>query len=416
MTCKNIFLLSFFMAFASCKQVEKQPVKEFTPVNIGEIKKLPVQEDNSITVPIPEVDSQFNIAEWIEDFKYLPLETTDGAYMGQYRKVLFHKDRIYVFDIESNLVNIFDMYGKHIRTIGQKSDAPDGLVSLWGFLIDPFQERVMLYDYFARKMVYYTLEGDFLFKRDMPFSSEQSAVALSPNCFILVGGSRSLNKENGHLGELKNYQLYYTDSLLHIKEVAYLNPHPDLGYIHPKCLQPSSTEPLFFSHYFNHDLDKVTEAGISLAYRLDYSKHTDIFTLEKAMKAPQDSKEGGWDYMHQHNVTYDLYETPSSLLIKTAANNFRRSFYTYFDKQSKKSISFPNESVLSFTSEFIFSSFLGVYKDYIVAYVEAEKLKLLRNLWKKHHRKMDEQIADMIDGLHDDDNAVLVFLKFKPIQ
>lgn len=60
-------------------------------------------------------------SDLIEEFIYIPLETTEDAFIGYYCNVIFHNGYIYILDAYSaNTVLIYDINGRFINRIGTK--------------------------------------------------------------------------------------------------------------------------------------------------------------------------------------------------------------------------------------------------------------------------------------------------------
>ena len=95
--------------------------------------------------------------------------------------------------------------------------------------------------------------------------------------------------------------------------------------------------------------------------------------------------------------------------------DYTKEFYTYYDKNTHKAISFK-DTELDFDTDFIFSSVTSVSEDYIIGYVSAERLINLKKQKELSKTKMSPEIATLIDNLQSDDNDVVVLFKLKSIQ
>ena len=98
--------------------------------------------DNSGENSIIDVESAIgtgkirNASEFIKDIKYIPLETTGESIVGNIRKIVVHENKIYVSD-DKKVINIFDMTGRHIRTLNRTGRGPEEYLNLTDFTIDP---------------------------------------------------------------------------------------------------------------------------------------------------------------------------------------------------------------------------------------------------------------------------------------
>ncbi len=68
---------------------------------------------------------------------------------------------IYLIDALSAHIRVFDKDGQYLRTIGRKGQGPGEIQSPYYVQITP-QNEVLVYDFMAQRMIFYSLEGEFL--------------------------------------------------------------------------------------------------------------------------------------------------------------------------------------------------------------------------------------------------------------
>ena len=145
-----IFILTFIMAISSGKQ---------KPVWKGTIK----QENGVIVVKNPK-EPMYN-----EDIFYLEEELSIGEAKGR-EEYLFsqvgdiavdEEEKIYVLDSKESQLKVFDKNGQYSKKIGKMGQGPGEMRGPRSLLITP-QQEILVNDPGARKIHFFTLDGNYL--------------------------------------------------------------------------------------------------------------------------------------------------------------------------------------------------------------------------------------------------------------
>lgn len=369
------------------------------PILPGEGEKIKVEQ------PLPRIKA----SELVESYRYIPLETKEESLMGYIQKVIFYEDRIYVRDVETNSVYIFDLTGKFLNKIGKKGQAPGEFTDLlYGMLADPFNNRLLVYDQGNRKMNYFTLDGNYLFSRDVPMILDGSFTFLSPNRILV---SNHKNVENGHLGEWDDYRIVQLDSTLQIAGGGYKYDEN----VHANCIFPvfpASNVDILFKPMFDNEFYSVSPEGLKRKYRIDYSRFDNV--LDTARLNNLVDKREIFDYLFTATYTQpQSVETKDFFCFETYPQDGLKSFYTFYDKNSKRGISFRK---MVYDVDFMFDYIGSCYEDYVVGVVDPPSLKSLYAAYKENNRPGTPEVMQMIEKLKDDDNSVLVLFKPKALK
>ncbi len=103
-------------------------------------------------------------ADWIADMQFIPLETVDDYFVPDDAIFKFRKELILVGNMDQLL--IFDKSGKFLNAIRAKGGGPDEYRYIADFDLLPDKDEIVICGY--EKMVFFSLEGDFIEKQDIP--------------------------------------------------------------------------------------------------------------------------------------------------------------------------------------------------------------------------------------------------------
>ena len=392
-----------------CTYKGNKALNSFTFKTADNASVLPLSQESGLKIKVEEPLPGIKASELVESYKYIPLETRNESLIGYIRKVWFYSDRIYVRDVETNMIYIFNQSGKYLNKIGQRGNGPGEFSDLlYGMTIDPFANRLLVYDQGKRKMNYFTLDGAYLFDRDVPMILDSNFSVMSPNRILV---SNHKNIENDHLGKWDSYRIIQLDSLLQIAGGGYeYDDNVHARYLSP--VFPPSGENILYNPMFSNDFYSVSSAGLNLKYSLDYSRFENVIDTGYVNKL--NNAGDIFDYME--STTYVLpecIETSSFFWFKTHSQNNSNEFYTYYDKGSKLNVSF--RKVIQ-DVDFIYDYTKAYCDDYIVGIVDVPTLRALYDACKKNLVKGKKKNMEMIEKMKDDDNSVLVLFKLKPLK
>lgn len=406
---KRIVVLLGLIAFcSSCQEVIRKG-RPYPAVNTDSVTVIPTDEKHVEVIKVSDnVKSKVLSSELIEDFYYVPLETTDESLFAYCNNLEFYGDKIYLFDrLGAEKLFIFDKQGKFLNCVGNKGGAPYEFYTPKAFAVDKAHKQFVIYDNQKRKWMIFTDEGDFITSYDVKFRM-RSCFQILPNgeyVSAIDAGDR-----NHHLGKYAYYKVIYTDTLGRLLKAAYTFPEKVYTTIVYDPLIWSNDELLYFSLY----RDKVytlKDSVFEMRYKFDYSDFSSF--KEKDLEA-FDNYEDFYRYCSSHTYLSGFAENSTHLFLKTSSED-GKDFVSFYDKRSKKMVSC---SFIYYDTDFAieFMNNIFSYKDYFVALVEPETLKgLKKHIETTTHYPMKEENRKMIENLKDDDNLVLVFFKIKAL-
>ena len=129
--------------------------------NLRDTVSFAMETENAVTITVPPPTDNLKASDLFEDFKYIPLESSEKSFMGQYQGLCLYENRIFVHDIETNMIYIFNLQGKFINKVGKRGNGPGEFFQPESMTVDPFRKQLLVYDTFIKEMFYFTLDGDF---------------------------------------------------------------------------------------------------------------------------------------------------------------------------------------------------------------------------------------------------------------
>jgi hypothetical protein len=405
---KKIWCGLFPLLLWGCTSQGNRSHSDFVLETSNDVSKLPTSTENGINIKVESPLPEIKASELIAEYKYIPLETKPESFMGQLHNVIFYEDYIYVHDIEANIICIFDRNGQYLNKVGVKGDGPGEFTLLLEMTIDPFAKRMLVYDMRLRKILYFSLKGDYLFSRDINLRMNGDFQVISPNQILTY---HAKSRHNVHLGEMDSYRIIMLDSLLKVSGYGHLyDDNVESAYSPP--VFPHSSEGVLYNPIYTTDFYSVTSQAIDLKYHIDYSNFANPINPDKVAEM-SNSKE---IMKYLFSSTYTLIkpvETSDFFCFRTYPQNYENVFYTYYDKQAKRHLSFRK---IIPDIDFAFNYILSNCDDYMVAEVNVSTLKALEEACKEGLVKGKKENMEMIEKLKDDDNSVLVLFKLKPLK
>ncbi|MCD8042918.1 MAG: 6-bladed beta-propeller [Tannerellaceae bacterium] len=406
---KILFILLVFLFF-SC-QHNRKPFSNFAVPS----------ELNSNSIPIVKVDSGFTkrivvnkplekvfTSELIEEFFYIPLETnTEDAFIGYYYNVIFHNGYIYILDIFSaNAVLIYNTNGQFIKKIGTKGGGPEEYGILLGMCIDKQNDYLLIYDNGKRRIMYYTLEGEYIKYINVPFRFSGRFQVMPSGDLVAV---TSQCQGNFHLGEYDKYRLIYMDSTSVITKFGYEyddNLNLSIGWSN---IFDNGRDYSYYPQYLN-SIYNVSDTLLLHKYEIDCN-YFDPFDINKISEySTMKSFDKDWD----SHTSLDPYMAETDSHFYFVINDERKKYYYFYDKESENLIGFKD---IKFDNEFVIDELFTIFNndEYFIGMVSPNKLLDLKKYKEMQNTPLSENLSKMIDSLDEEDNKVLVLFKVKKL-
>lgn len=123
---------------------------------------------NTIAVPLNGESGSIKMSDVIERLEYIQLETTPECLIGRVDRIIPIKQAFLLVDRwKTKTVFIFDRAGKFIRKISRKGRGPQEYISLADVDYDTDAGQLVVLDSYGQKLLFYSLEGEFVKKIDL---------------------------------------------------------------------------------------------------------------------------------------------------------------------------------------------------------------------------------------------------------
>ena len=193
---KELILITFALIIVGC---------------LGQSSSSIFSDTNCIEIDIDGVKTSENIcfSNFFENFKLIPLETTEECQIGRIDNIRIIRDKIVVLDKSiAKSVFVFDLTGKFLTRIGRIGKGPGEYISLTTISTDETRNEIAVYDGMLNRILLFSSSGTFL--KDVQLNSKISAKSIELfKDYIYV---------SNYIHETSKYLLYAIDRNGKIKD------------------------------------------------------------------------------------------------------------------------------------------------------------------------------------------------------
>ena len=242
---------------ASCTQ---QQSSESVPEDVEEISIDPTD--------IPE---KADISEWIKEVRLIPLQESDGLYIGQANELVLHNGHYVVLDRHvSKQAAVFDTLGNPVASFGKIGRGPGELVQLVDMWLTN-ANNIELYDNYLTRILTYGQDYQLIGERSFENRAMFQAVETIPGADGYIGFAGRSVYNQPYDGQ--SYRLAFLNDSLEITgtELQYdpkLNGALIMTPDNPFAKVNDTL--LFFEHYTNAIFQVKPNGQLAERYRLSY--------------------------------------------------------------------------------------------------------------------------------------------------
>lgn len=202
-------LIGIIACCASCSRHAKNAE---APLNLAKLDTIDIRKES--TVPMDSI---------IDNVSYVKLQSTGDVLIGDVWKLWVTEDRIIVADYyKSQAVFVFDRQGKNLAVINALGRGPQEYTRISAVTLTPDRKRIVVFDNGSQKLLYYDLNGRYLYKKQLGFWAGNLEYIDDENIVLVTYGTESTDKGlasyAGH-----NDMVYIVDTTLQIKKSMFPN-------------------------------------------------------------------------------------------------------------------------------------------------------------------------------------------------
>ena len=261
----QIYLLTILLTLAACNGGSSD--QEFPTINKVEdhikIIKIPKEILSS-----NKKEVLFDPSQVVKDFDVVALETTPEALVGNIDELFFDDEKIFVIDRRvAKSIFIFKQNGDFISKIDRRGRGPTEYFEIYDATIDKSQKHIIIQDLEGRKFQYYDYNGDYLFKKKMPFLFDSFEVLDS--AMMAFHTSRSYNIDFPGLHHKADVTIGKVDGTVHFihKSKTYRD---DFTFVNRTKRISKFNDIVRYNPTYNDTIFSVTNNRLIAEYVLDF--------------------------------------------------------------------------------------------------------------------------------------------------
>lgn len=354
--------------------------------NNNESDSAPLQ-----VVVVPE-QADMPIDSIIEKVDYIKLGDTGDVLIGDVSKLWITPQHIVIVDkFKAMSIFVFDRAGNAQAVINRLGRGPQEYTSLTDVCLTPDQQRIVVLDNSKKKLLYYNMEGDFLYDKNTSFWIGDLAYADEQHIIAKTYGAQ--NEDPGLTSyENKDDNLYILDTLMHIKQSMM-----------PRTAILKQFEDRLYANAIHGDtIYRVAGSdGLVPQYRLDMSAINGVTnfgeeSMEKVMEIRKNNAYFPNDYVDGKDFALFRFSMPVAPYMQLIMHNKHTGQNYSIEGTSKKALNI------------YFMEVSYAFDDQFVAAIPA-----FRFVGDNTPMPGSEQRAVIQKNLTDEDNPVLLFYTLK---
>ena len=354
--------------------------------NNNESDSAPLQ-----VVVVPE-QADMPIDSIIEKVDYIKLGDTGDVLIGDVSKLWITPQHIVIVDkFKAMSIFVFDRSGNAQVVINRLGRGPQEYTSLTDVCLTPDQQRIVVLDNSKKKLLYYNMEGDFLYDKNTSFWIGDLAYADEQHIIAKTYGAQ--NEDPGLTSyENKDDNLYILDTLMHIKQ----------SMMPRTAILKQFEDRLYVNAIHGDTIYRVAgNDGLVPQYRLDMSAINGVTnfgeeSMEKVMEIRKNNAYFPNDYVDGKDFALFRFSMPVAPHMQLVMHNKHTGQNYSIEGTSKKALNI------------YFMEVSYAFDDQFIAAIPA-----FRFVGDNTPMPGSEQRAVIQKNLTDEDNPVLLFYTLK---
>jgi len=366
---------------------------DFMPIENGTPQCIRIDSET-------EVNVGFDVTDAFDSVSFVKLSSEPEATITKIDQLIITDSIIVVQDRYGTGVKIFSSDGQYLCDVGNRGRGPGEYVEPTHMEI--YKNRIVIWDQFSHKLIYYTLKGEYLYSREILHHSLKFHQFQDDRTLF-----NSVNSDND--SKFEDYTLFVCDTLSNVVSVGMCrkkNSYRSIWENHNFFCFDSTT--YYHPTYSDTIYTIASNFSIQSRFYFDFGENTLPESLKKnvsnrtfikAQKGGQYSFLGG-----------DFFVTKDYLLF--VYNKACRQYVGIYSKVSNKSVSFylrGNKKIFPLEFGNIVTSTDDAFVGYCYPSARVQNTQFFPSQRDSLISLYGKERTDLIYSMKNDDNAIITF-------
>lgn len=155
---------------------------------------LSISNDQAVNIDVDPSSRILQIDEIVDSLELIPLETSDQCMIGHIDKIIYKNSKYYLLDRrQSKSIFRFDSTGRFEGKIGDVGRGPGEYIEPTDFIVN--RSGIIVLDQYTRKLLFYTTDGKFKNKTDLPCIAYEITRIKSDSLLLAICGDNQDKKD-----------------------------------------------------------------------------------------------------------------------------------------------------------------------------------------------------------------------------
>ena len=418
-----IFILTVLVLFSCKKHQKDHRIYPLSPNNMGQVQVLDIKEgvssqqlitDEAEIISVPESPEPVQINDYIEEYKYVHLETNAACLIGNIHKIYTDSSYIFVFDKQNNKALIFSDTGNFYTKLGKKGRGPREYIELCNISLDTYKKEVCLLDLGGLKLLFYSYSGEYL--REEPMFYYYSGIEFMGQNRMALSTSFAYNDQTPAISNHRVIVAQCDQTPLY-KGFPYTSKLRE--DFHWEDAQPIKKikDDIFFHHVLSDTIWQIKDSLCKARYVVKFPERNNLFN-EHEMQTITDKT---YSDKTAKNIFFNgIYLMNDQFISMAIVNQDQIAYPLIYSRKTGKilyGLFFAKWDMNELGPLLIHSYFDFTYKDnaFVKVIQPFEALSMLKDMRKNKTdmTKYPFKDQEFMKKLHEEDNPVLMIVKLK---
>jgi len=398
MKCVNFCIVLLIINLFSCNSY----VKDY---------KIDKTSSVQISIDLKKMKSA-NLTDLIDSVHYIKLQQNKQSPIGTFNKVICDDQHVFILDLKTESVFLFDFKGKFINKISSKRNGYSESIFIRDFGVDKAKKEIFIADPIMRKVFFYNYSGKYV--RHDNFTIPISPYAINQN----AGRNVFLFPDNDYETGL----VTYIDGQVNIeKKYLPVNYPKDKYRFFPSLSNPITEfkHEAYFTVSGSESIFKFSHEKLQEAYKLRFGPYNYADILDRYYKSKDEVP------LENFSSKYNLPLSMDNLSVSDSIISLRflfppKSVHFFLNTRSKKYFLFDGY-YMGTRVYLIPNQIVGTTGNFFISVISPEQVIKTNEFISKYpklqqqDRKGSSTIADLSHGLNLNDDPILMCYSIKRI-